>query len=874
MTGTWTVTEEDGHTVYVNSTTGEKTTTKPHDFSDKPAGSEKKWQDIQKKTFTGWVNYHLKKRKFEIVDVEKDFSDGVLLINLLEQISNTSFGKYNNRKDPNTPIALRPHRLDNLAKCVKFLNDFCVQMKIKLSFSGEDICDGKGILGMLWIIILRFAINDVSEEELSAKEGLLLWCKKTLAPYKNIQMNNFTSSWQDGLAFNGLIHRFHPDWLDYDSLKKENAIANLNQAFNLADERLSIPKLMDAEDLVQYADEKSVMTYVSFFWKAFAASSKSTQAGRRIAKALTRKQALDNLKDTYSNRATDLLSWVSERTGFFSNQDFGTNYAETLGQLQSLNAYRSTDKSSKSAEKLQLEILLSNLQTQLANSSAKPFTPAAGQSTEDINASWKALEDVESQYETNLVAAIERNKKLDVCVKRIIQKHQLITRWGNEKNVYLAEEVVVDSLYLAQGLLKKHEAFADELQASEERVVSMKQLYDQIAALDPTNSALSLYDEVVSQREAIKAAAAQKEAQLKEQLAIQQQKENTLYALAKQAERFNLWGEDAMETLTAPVIADTIAAVEALQHELASFKSQYAQKSGELQSFFSESAATSSSNPYARFTSDQLSSLYQTVESNLNTRTAELDAEHSKQIHIDSLRKDFAEKAAALASFIHEVATEVKKIDGAFESQLKALDGVQARKDSGVHLLSAVQAAGAANANAGINENSYTKHTAEGLDGEWKQLGSSITEKRSTAEKEILLKQMGDVTPEQLQEFRDVFNHFDKDKTNTLTRHEFSACLQSFGEELTDAIWAKIDASGDNVVRFDEFVQFMSARVRDNESPAQVESFRVLSKDKDVVTEAELNSVLEPAQVAYLKSILPEKDGGYDYNAFLESFYQ
>lgn len=50
---------------------------------------------------------------------------------------------------------------------------------------------------------------------------------------------------------------------------------------------------------------------------------------------------------------------------------------------------------------------------------------------------------------------------------------------------------------------------------------------------------------------------------------------------------------------------------------------------------------------------------------------------------------------------------------------------------------------------------------------------------------------------------------------------------------LQDSVWSAVDSSGDGVVRFDEFVQFMSARVRDSESKAQVaDSFKILSKDK------------------------------------------
>jgi len=67
-------------------------------------------------------------------------------------------------------------------------------------------------------LIHKFEIQDISEGELSAREGLLLWCQKKTAGYRNVKVVEFTNSWKSGLAFCALIHKHRPDLIDFDSL--------------------------------------------------------------------------------------------------------------------------------------------------------------------------------------------------------------------------------------------------------------------------------------------------------------------------------------------------------------------------------------------------------------------------------------------------------------------------------------------------------------------------------------------------------------------------------------------------------------------------------------------------------------------------------
>merc|ERR1712130_85522 len=141
-------------------------------------------------------------------------------------------------------------------------------------------------LGLVWTLILRFAITGLSEEGLSAKEGLLLWCQRKTEPYDNVDVKDFSGSFQDGLAFCALIHRHRPDLIDYDKLTSEDKLGNLNLAFDVAKEHLDVPRLLDAEDIVDMPrpDERSIMTYVAQLYQVFSSLDKVETAGRRIGK--------------------------------------------------------------------------------------------------------------------------------------------------------------------------------------------------------------------------------------------------------------------------------------------------------------------------------------------------------------------------------------------------------------------------------------------------------------------------------------------------------------------------------------------------------------------------------------------------------------
>ena len=65
--------------------------------------------------------------------------------------------------------------------------------------------------------------------------------------YPGVKIENFSTSWRNGLGFNALIHAHRPDIIEYNRLNPSDHISNLNNAFTIADNKLGIHPLLDAE---------------------------------------------------------------------------------------------------------------------------------------------------------------------------------------------------------------------------------------------------------------------------------------------------------------------------------------------------------------------------------------------------------------------------------------------------------------------------------------------------------------------------------------------------------------------------------------------------------------------------------------------------
>ncbi|XP_058462222.1 microtubule-actin cross-linking factor 1 isoform X33 [Malaya genurostris] len=321
---------------------------------------------IQKKTFTKWVNKHLKKHwKYlktythlhvcvvisgipccppaasrRVDDLFEDLRDGHNLLSLLEVLSGEHL--------PREKGKMRFHMLQNAQMALDFLRF----KKIKLvNIRAEDIVDGnpKLTLGLIWTIILHFQISDIvvgQEDNLTAREALLRWARRSTAKYPGVRVNDFTSSWRDGLAFSALIHRNRPDLIDWRDSRSRRPRERLEQAFHVVEREYGVTRLLDPEDVdTNEPDEKSMITYLSSLYDVFPEPPQihplfDMESQRRVQE--------------YRELAQQLLYWCREKTSLLQERAFPTTLIELKRLLSDLNRFRSEEVPPRQRDKQRL----------------------------------------------------------------------------------------------------------------------------------------------------------------------------------------------------------------------------------------------------------------------------------------------------------------------------------------------------------------------------------------------------------------------------------------------------------------------------------------------------------------------------------------
>ncbi|XP_068404936.1 alpha-actinin-2 isoform X2 [Eschrichtius robustus] len=854
------------------------------------------WEKQQRKTFTAWCNSHLRKAGTQIENIEEDFRNGLKLMLLLEVISGERLPKPDRGK-------MRFHKIANVNKAL----DYIASKGVKLvSIGAEEIVDGnvKMTLGMIWTIILRFAIQDISVEETSAKEGLLLWCQRKTAPYRNVNIQNFHTSWKDGLGLCALIHRHRPDLIDYSKLNKDDPIGNINLAMEIAEKHLDIPKMLDAEDIVNTPkpDERAIMTYVSCFYHAFAGAEQAETAANRICKVLAVNQENERLMEEYERLASELLEWIQRTIPWLENRTPEKTMQAMQKKLEDFRDYRRKHKPPKVQEKCQLEINFNTLQTKLRISNRPAFMPSEGKMVSDIAGAWQRLEQAEKGYEEWLLNEIRRLERVEHLAEKFRQKASTHETWAyGKEQILLQKDYESASLTEVRALLRKHEAFESDLAAHQDRVEQIAAIAQELNELD-YHDAVNINDrcqKICDQWDRLGTLTQKRREALERTEKLLETIDQLHLEFAKRAAPFNNWMEGAMEDLQDMFIVHSIEEIQSLITAHEQFRATLPEADGERQSILaiqnevekviqSYSIRISSSNPYSTVTVDEIRSKWDKVKQLVPVRDQSLQEELARQHANERLRRQFAAQANAIGPWIQskmeEIARSSIQITGALEDQMNQLKQYEHNIINYKNNIDKLEGDHQLIQEALVFDNKHTNYTMEHIRVGWELLLTTIARTINEVETQMLMRDAKGITQEQMNEFRASFNHFDRRKNGLMDHEDFRACLISMGYDLGEAEFARImtlvDPNGQGTVTFQSFIDFMTRETADTDTAEQViASFRILASDKPYILAEELRRELPPDQAQYCIKRMPAYSGpgsvpgALDYAAFSSALY-
>ena len=304
---------------------------------------------------------------------------------------------------------MRVQRFENVNVALDFIKSRGIPMT---NIGAEDVVDGnrKIILGLIWTLILRFTINDINEEGMTAKEGLLLWCQRKTACYDEVEVRDFSTSWNDGLALYvvlmsdvgshtdikascALLDIHRPDLIDYDKLDKKDHRGNMQLAFDIASKEIGIPDLLDVEDVCDVAkpDERSLMTYIAYWFHAFSQMERVENAGRRVEKFVTNMQGAWGMQNSFEDRMRKLLQEIRAQRQAWKEATFTGTYVDAKAQSMDFAAYKRSQKRRWVAEKSDLTALLGNIKTKMSTYRLRAYEPPESLALEVLDNEWHVL---------------------------------------------------------------------------------------------------------------------------------------------------------------------------------------------------------------------------------------------------------------------------------------------------------------------------------------------------------------------------------------------------------------------------------------------------------------------------------------------------
>ncbi|KAL5009782.1 hypothetical protein ScPMuIL_012087 [Solemya velum] len=474
-------------------------------------------EDVQKKTFTKWINSQLSKAGRSVLcDLFLDLRDGTHLLSLIEVLGGSKLAREKGR--------LRLHHINNV-NCA--LNQLSTKYNIKLvNISSNDIVDGnqKLTLGLVWSIILHWQVKDVMKDlmedlrQTNLERTLLTWCQLSTQGYAKVEVKNFTTSWRDGLAFNALLHHHRPDLFHYNDLLENSHDRNLEHAFDTAYTSLGIDKLLDPEDVnVNNPDKKSIMMYLMCFFQVLPHSSVQVHSPNGTGNTHQLRSPTDNsdhkiasptdnsrhkISASMDNTAMSLSSSSSRHSTMSSASVDLLSYQESLENVLTwlLQAEDTVEKQQP------IESTVHKVKEQFNEHEEFMFQLTKHQDSignvlkegSDLVANGKVTEDEENEIRVQMgllnnrwedlrLKALERQSKLQQSLMTL-QQQQLdeLSDWLSRVEMWIEKrEPIGSSLESIRAQVDEHKGLQEDLEEQQKKVNNLQNM---VVVVDDSNS--------------------------------------------------------------------------------------------------------------------------------------------------------------------------------------------------------------------------------------------------------------------------------------------------------------------------------------------------------------------------------------------------
>jgi Ca2+-binding EF-hand superfamily protein len=461
------------------------------------SASRAAYEAVQKKTFTNWANVHLRRKgeSMLIDDLYVDLADGTRLCSLFEVLTGQTIKHRKRKKIKKATHKL--HSCENINQAIHFVEAQGIRL---VNMDASFIYEGRPniILGLMWTSILNFQVADIDLDGLTGKRGLLEWAKRACKA-QGVKVSNFTTSWNNGRALCALIANFRGDLLTMAAVgPKSEAMSNTQKALDIGSQSLDIPIVMDAEDLcVAKPDEKSVVTMVAEWFKAFAGQMKSAAYLRAVVNAVNLTRAHDDFISQFEEKVADNSAWAEERSEAAANRAHGGSTDEVKTKLDEFYAYKGSDKVGRNADLQHTENILLSLRTSQANSGRPTYeAPSEDQSIEALKSRFEALDTCEDEYAQSMLSTLKRFVKMDRSLDSIVMRAQKLSKWMDNALEHFESPTSVDSIASCEAALAAHSAYAIEHAAATRTLDGMEEL---ASTLSPDYTASTVANEAVEE---------------------------------------------------------------------------------------------------------------------------------------------------------------------------------------------------------------------------------------------------------------------------------------------------------------------------------------------------------------------------------------